>query len=685
MKRTHILLLSLFSLVLFSCDRTVKIANGNLQLEINRRMESRINSPGLQKSPFMNSFAPSEYLVCNRQEITNFHLQRAERHNYSDNIGKGKSTIIYGEYMDEGYSIRKKITFVAYDAFPDLLSVKVVYFNIGRKSLQLSGWVNNHYQIEKTAGSPEFWSFQGSSGSARMDWILPLDSAFSRRNFQGMNNSDYGGGIPVVDIWRKDAGLAIGEVELQPKLISLPVQKNLNDPYAQLSIEYNFPQGYTLVPWDSLVTYSSFVSVHIGDCYRSLRQYSELMQAKGVRFAPSEEAAFQPVWCAWGYERKVTLNEIVGTLPKVRELGLKWVDIDDGYQQSIGDWDVDKVKYPGGGKDMRKLVDQIHSLGLKAKLWWAPLAVKPSSQLFAQSPDIIIHTADETPQFITWWDSYYMAPTYSKTIEHTKKVLSMFIRDWDYDGLKMDGQHLNCVPPDYNRKHKLKNPEESFENLPLFYKMIYETVRSYKPNAVLQICPCGDVMSFYNLPWVNQTVASDPSSSWQVRLKGKVYKALLGKVAYYGDHVELSDSANDFASQIGIGAVLGTKFTWPKDNPFAREGKFLLTPDKEIIWKKWISLYNEKMLSREPYLGSLYDIGYDKPETHVISKSDTLFYAFYAKDWKGDIRLKGLKEGDFEVIDYVNGRNLGRINSRKPFLNASFKRSLLVAVYPVKK
>ena len=70
-------------------------------------------------------------------------------------------------------------------------------------------------------------------------------------------------------------------------------------------------------------------------------------------------------------------------------------------------------------------------------------------------------------------------------------------------------------------------------------------------------------MSFYNLPYTNQTVASDPTSSWQVRLKGYVYKALVPRTAYFGDHVELSDNVDDFAASFGIGAVLGTKFTWP--------------------------------------------------------------------------------------------------------------------------
>ena len=72
------------------------------------------------------------------------------------------------------------------------------------------------------------------------------------------------------------------------------------------------------------------------------------MQASGIKLAPVEPDAYEAVWCAWGYERRFTVNEIMGTLPKVKELGFKWVYIDDGYQRSEGDWDADPSKFPNG-------------------------------------------------------------------------------------------------------------------------------------------------------------------------------------------------------------------------------------------------------------------------------------------------------------------------------------------------
>jgi alpha-galactosidase len=679
------LILTGLSLFFFSCNQIVRIRNNNLLFEINNHLETRINSTAPLVKPLMNNFSPTEYLVCKKFDARIFLNVSSSGNHISNKFGNGEIKIFTGSFKLDGYAIKKIMEITVYDSFPDMALLHVQYVNTGKRDIEVIKWVNNAYRVSGGEDTPDFWSFQGSSTRERKDWIIPVDSSFYQKNYMGMNNSDYGGGIPVIDLWRKDAGIAIGHTELIPHMVSLPVEKDKYETWANMSIENEYPVPSNFKKGDTLKTCSTFVSVHKGDCFNSLQAYSGYMQTAGIKLAPIEPNAFDAVWCAWGYERRFTVNEVLGTLSKVKELGIKWVDIDDGYQQGEGDWDPDPVKFPNGGADMRKMVDHIHSMGLKAKLWWAPLAVDPGSSLLKKNPDILLINKDNVPQFISYWNSYYMSPVYDKTIEHTKRVLKMFLKDWNYDGLKMDGGFLNAVPPDYNPAHMLKYPEQSYENLPGFFQMIYETAKSYEPDAVLQICPCGAAMSFFTMPWTNQTVASDPTSSWQTRLKGKTYKALLGKTAYYGDHVEVSDGGNDFASQIGIGAVPGTRFTWPKDNPYAKEGKFVLTPENEIIWKKWIAIYNEKMLSTGKYLGSLYDIGYDKPEGHAIQKADTLFYAFYGKIWKGNIELRGLGAKTYSVKDYVNNVDYGKVKGPVCTINAQFIKSLLLQAVPVQQ
>lgn len=677
------LALLLISMAFASCNRTYVITSGDLQVEFNQNLYSRVSSLMEGTSPFNEAFQLSEYLETRNFRTGAFRITEATNRSFDGNMGTGEELILRGEFQGDGFCIAKLISVRAYEDFPDFALFNISYVNCGQQDIRVDRWVSHQYNIRVREEGPGFWSFQGSSSDARADWVLPLEPGFHQENFMGMNQSDYGGGIPVTDIWRRDGGIAVGHVEMVPMEVSLPVDWDKYSSGVTIGIEKEFPYNVELMAGDTLKTLPTFLSVHRGDYFTTLRQYSAFMQAQGIAFAPSEEEAFESIWCGWGYERKFTAENIIGTLPKVKELGIKWAVIDDGFQIAEGDWRVDTRRFPGGAADMKRMVDAIHDHGLKAKLWWAPLAADPGSKVLQDHPNSVLINKDGAPQYITWWDSYYLSPASEETMDYTLETVRMFLDDWGFDGLKMDGQHMNAVPADYNWKRPLEYPEKSIEMLPVFFKKVYDEAREIKPHAVIEHCPCGTCMSFYNMPYTNQTVSSDPTSSWQIRLKGKTYKAIMPHTAYYGDHVELSDHGSDFASSFGVGAVLGTKFTWPDDNP-AQHKSQLLTPEKEEKWKKWFGLYDAKMLSRESYLGNLYDIGFDKPEAHVIAKGDTLFYAFYDKEWNGKIQLRGL-EGtiDYVVYDYVNDKELGNLSGSDPVIETKFSDYLLMAVYPI--
>jgi alpha-galactosidase len=672
------------SVSLPSCHQTTVVTSGDLQIEFNREMYSRAASLSPGTAPFDKAFQLTEYLETKNFRTGDFRVTGVTRRNLGGPMGPGQETLLKGTSHMEGVCMEKIVSAQVYDSFPDMVIFQVSYVNCGEQEIRVNGWMNHHYSLCAQEASPGFWSFQGSSSDERADWVLPLEPGFYQKNYMGMNQSDYGGGIPVTDLWRKDGGLAVGHLAPFPKEVSLPVDFDMYSGSATVGIQKEYGQPVEWLPGDTLHTLSTFVSVHRGDYFVTLRQFSRVMQARGVHFAETEEAAFEPIWCGWGYERKFTAGDIIQTLPKVKELGIKWAVIDDGFQIAEGDWRVEPGRFPGGSADMKRMVDAIHAQGLKAKLWWAPLAADPGSKVLVEHPEALLINEAGAPQYITWWDSYYLSPASEATLAHTAETVDMFMKEWGFDGLKMDGQHMNAVPPDYNWKRHLEYPEKSIEMLPEFFKTVYLQARGIKPHAVIEHCPCGTCMSFYNMPYTNQTVSSDPTSSWQIRLKGKTYKAIMPGTAYYGDHVELSDNGSDFASSFGVGAVLGTKFTWPKDNPYQHESQ-LLTPEKEVVWKKWFGLYNEKMLSKETYLGDLYDIGYDKPETHVIAKGDTLFYAFYDKEWKGSIPLRGLKEnGSYRAVDYVNRKEIATVAGDHPVIDAAFNGYLLLAVFPVR-
>ena len=681
---TIILRLILFSSIFFMMNSSattkesvIQIEGEHIRLDFDKMLHSRVIAKFGMEKIIIGDFSPSEFITVLGNNIKDFALKSQKKEDLEDKIGKGERYIISGDSP----SFSKEIIITFYDEFPYMAIFKVKYTNISDYELTVERWTNHHYLITSkphVKDEPSFYSFQSGSYENRPDWVLPLVRGFKQENFMGMNATDYGGGTPIIDIWRKDAGIGIGHMELVPKLVSLPITM-ADGRKATLGVHYKLNK--TLKPGESIKTFITFVAVHEGDYFHTLSEYRRFMVKKGIKFNDFPETTYEPIWCAWGYERDFTMDQIYNTFPKVKELGYKWVVLDDGWQTAEGDWYLNKEKFPRGELDMKEFVDRIHAEGLKAKLWWAPLALDPGTDLIKNHPDYLLINKDGTTQDISWWDAYYLCPAYEEVKEYTKELVIKIIQSWGFDGLKIDGQHLNAAPPCYNKVHKHKYPEESSEKIPEFFKIIYETALSIKPDAVVEICPCGTAYSFFTMPYMNQPVSSDPESSWQIRNKGKTFKALMGPSApYYGDHVELSDGGCDFASTVGIGGVIGTKFTWPVGSK--KGSKIDLTPEREKIWKKWMKIYKEKMLPTGIYLGTLYDIGFDKPETHAIRKDSNLFYAFYANNWKGEVELRGLDSKLYKITDYVNQKDYGTVKGPAAKLEVEFDKYLLLEAKP---
>ena len=658
-----------------------QIQGANLRIEFDRNLRSRVVSRFDNKDTTMGPFSASETIAAADKSWTDFPMTNQKRERVSDAFGTGERLVVTGR----SGTLTKVVTVTMYDEFPTMAFFDIQYTNTGTNKLNIKGWTNNAYTLNaqnrsgRSAGdAPPFWSYQSGSYEKRPNWIVPLHANFRQENFLGMNASDYGGGTPIVDVWRRDVGVAVGHVEPRPRLISLPVSMP-DSAHAKIAVTSR--HAVSLAPGESLHTLRTFAAVHQGDYFRSLADYRRFMMKQGFQMAAPPDDAYGAIWCAWGYGRSVQPKQVYDTLPTAKRLGFKWVTLDDGWQNNVGDWELDRKKFPHGDADIKALVDRIHQEGFRAQLWWSPLSAVPNSELLKSHPEYALENRDGSRRKVSWWNSYYLCPADQRVVDYHKALVRKILVDWGFDGLKLDGQDMNAVPACYNPAHHHQRPEDSVEALPDFFREIYDTAQAVKPGALVEFCPCGTAYSFFTMPHFNMSVASDPTSSFQVRSKAKTLKALMGdNIPFFGDHVELSDGADDFASTVGVGGVVGTQFVLP--SLVKKRSKFDLTPAQEKKFEKWLAIYNDKMLPRGQYLGQLYDIGFDVPETHVIRKDQTMYYAFYAKHWKGPIELRGLEDRKYSVLDYVNGKNLGTVSGRDARLTVEFDKHLLLEVRP---
>jgi alpha-galactosidase len=653
-----------------------QIQGASLRIEFDYNLRSRVIARFDNKETTMGPFTASESVTAADKAWTEFPLTSQKHERVSDAFGRGERLTVTGK----SGTLTKSVSVTMYDEFPAMAFFDVQYTNTGTTKLAIKSWTNNSYTLgtQRNSDRPAFWSYQSGSYEKRPDWIVPLRTNFQQENFLGMNASDYGGGTPIVDVWRRDVGVAVGHVEPRPRLVSLPVSMPDAD---HATIAVVFRHETSLEPGESLHTFRTFAAVHQGDYFRTLTDYRRFMIKQGFKMASAPDSAFGAIWCAWGYGRSVQPQQVYDTLPTVKRLGFSWVTLDDGWQNNVGDWVLDPKKFPHGDADMKALVDRIHQEGFRAQLWWSPLSAVPDSALLKNHPDYVLLNQDGSKQEVSWWNSQYLCPADHRVVEYHKALVRKILLDWGFDGLKLDGQHMNGAPACYNPAHHHARPEESVEAMPDFFRAIYDTAQAVKPGALVEFCPCGTAFSFFTMPHFNMSVASDPRGSFQVRSKAKTLKALMGdNVPFFGDHVELSDGANDFASTVGVGGVVGTQFVIPA--LMVKRSRSDLTPAREKDFETWLRIYREKMLSRGHYLGQLYDIGFDVPETHVIRKDQTLYYAFFAKHWKGPVQLRGLQDRNYTVLDYVNGTSLGTLSGHDAQLPVEFDKHLLLEVRP---
>jgi alpha-galactosidase len=660
---------------------------------------------------------PALTVQVNGRDLENFDfdLAHAKVSEATGKLGKlGKKIEVSADNRKE--QLTATLSIEMYDDFPSVALVALILRNSGTRELRLNRVLLverrlNATLAESTAAPFDMWSFHGASIKWGQDDVIHISKRFSQQNPFGLpvetpgDLGRVGGGIPVVAFWTGQVGEAIGHVETLPLALSMPVETR---PDGRVRATVKVAPESVLKPGEVYSSPRTFLAVYSGDYYEPLSVWSEIVDREGLARPANNPENYAISWCGWGYESDVTPKQMVDTIPKLKELGIHWATLDDRWFNNYGDWQPRPDTFPGDA--IRTMVKSFHDQGIKVQIWWLPLAAENGkgryekhnyvlSDVVKQHPDWLILDEKGHPALMTR-NLPALCPAVPEVQAYYKKLTERFIRDWDFDGHKLD--NIYTVPACYNPKHHHQSPMDSVNAMGDVYKIIFETTRSLKADSVTQSCPCGTPPSLAWFRYMDQAVTADPVGSEQVRRRIKMYKALLGPhAAVYGDHVELTrinfqphseqDLGRDFASTLGTGGVLGTKFTWPDYGPKFKN--VLLTPEKDAHWKKWIRLYNDKMLSQGTFR-NLYVMGYDHPEGYAIEKDGKMYYAFYAAAgdsrgppaeprWSGTLELRGLGSGPYRVTDYVNGRDFGVVSGPTGKIQADFTESLLLEAVPV--
>lgn len=677
----------------------------SLVIESSTKMNVRYQKDGQYLSllvPTERVVIPPHFLIVNGQQVDNFQWlpEKTKVSSTHSEFGEGKQLQVFAITDGPQQSIiQKEINILLLEKHPDVALINTVYQNLNSQgSITINSVYNNAFQLDRKQVNPQklsydFWNFSGFGEilGGRHDNIranvLPVSI-----HTNIINDAEVISGVPLVDIWAPEMGIAIACVEKRAKILKMPLQV---DEKGLVNISIKEEPEVNLKSGESYSALRTVIIVHSLDFYNALKRYAELMAVQGITPKTCPDFASDPFWCNWGYRRDWKLSHGLDRLDEFKTLGIKAITIDDGWFDVFGDWFPSPGRFPDGDQQLKEWIDSLHANGLKVVLWWVPGIGGPLT--IREHPDWIILDKEGQKTTIHWQNSHMLCPSLPEVIEHHRELTRKFIVDYGVDGFKMDGIYI--APPCYNPAHHHKVADESYSDYQEIFKAIYTTAMKLKPDGdfVLGMCPCGSLCSPYYLQWGNRPVVADPPRrAISTRYRIKAYKALLGPHSIVDN--DFHERYNDyFPVEFGAGGLMTTKYTTLSDFEFDQ-------------FKKWYNLYNQFKISSGEYL-NLYDIAYDVPETYVVKKNGSYFYTFlkpaingpegipwdedlmetrkqmlidFEKElekfplWQGRVELRGLENKQYSVYDIESGKKLGVVEGPTGRLTISFKDHLIV-------
>jgi alpha-galactosidase len=158
-------------------------------------------------------------------------------------------------------------------------------------------------------------------------------------------------------------------------------------------------------------------------------------------------------WCSWYcFGPRVTAKQVLDNLDFIAKHtpGLRYVQIDDGYQPAMGDW-LDTGAAFGG--DVQGVLKQIRERGFEPAIWVAPFVAEEKSSVFQQHPDWFVKDADGKPlrsdrvTFGGWrrgpW--YVLDGTHPAVQQHFEKFFRTMKRDWGCTYFKLDANFWGAI------------------------------------------------------------------------------------------------------------------------------------------------------------------------------------------------------------------------------------------------
>jgi len=182
------------------------------------------------------------------------------------------------------------------------------------------------------------------------------------------------------------------------------------------------------------------------------------LAARLVLNHPPRRVANPPTgWCSWYcFGPRVTAQQVLDNLDFIAKNtpGLKYIQIDDGYQPAMGDWLETGAAFGG---NVQGVLKQIRARDFEPAIWVAPFVAEEKSHVFERHPDWFVKDSEGKPlrsdlvTFGGWrrgpW--YVLDGTHPEVQEHFESLFRTMRREWGCTYFKFDANFWGAIHGGY--------------------------------------------------------------------------------------------------------------------------------------------------------------------------------------------------------------------------------------------
>ena len=222
------------------------------------------------------------------------------------------------------------------------------------------------------------------------------------------------------------------------------------------------------------------------------------------RYAPILVNSWEMTYFDVNHEKMSSL------ISKAAQLGFEAVVLDDGWflgrensRSSLGDWTVDKEKFPD---DLHPLIQACHKQGLQFGIWFEPEMISQQSILAQEKPHWIVRSKNHAPLYSR--HQYCLDVSQKEVQDWLIDSLSQFISTYQVDYIKWD---MNRHLVEHESQITILGSAKEFAHRYMLglYRIIDSITKRF-PDLLIENCSSGGGRLDYGmLYYFPQTWASD--------------------------------------------------------------------------------------------------------------------------------------------------------------------------------